>query len=81
MYAYEDWTKAQKMRWLFGWLSFGVIFLITDWILHLVLNHRFPRLPHQIVSAITLSVSTCIAAVLGFGFYQFVLVRLIRDSD
>src|SRR5208282_2727341 len=25
MYAYEDWTKAQKLRWLLGWLSFVAI--------------------------------------------------------
>jgi hypothetical protein len=76
---YEDWSRNQKLRWLCGWLSVAVCFLLLQPLTYLIL--QFLVSDRQLKVMLSVAADLPIAMVLAGIIYRQVLVYWFPDSD
>lgn len=77
--SYQDWTKEQRLRWLFAWIASGLVLLIADFVVYQTIVHMFPYLLSQIAIIVALAISAAAAALFGFEFHERVLMGMLPD--
>jgi hypothetical protein len=75
---YENWTRAEKLKWCFAWLAgtafFGLIAVpVNYWLQHSDIEK------HMAVS-ILISIAVPSAAVLAFVFYRYVIEPYVTEE-
>jgi hypothetical protein len=76
---FDNWTKAQKLQWSFGWLAGTLIFAAIDLPLIFLMQRRFPDIDKHLKTLIEIGISLPLATVLGVQCHNRIIVKIFHD--
>jgi hypothetical protein len=77
---YENWTKAEKLRWSLTWLIGTVSYVVIALSLDSYLGRHFPTVDSHTTIAIETGIAVPLAALLTLGAYRVVITKILPDQ-